>query len=115
MSKNPLLDKISPRRIVVLLISVIAFGATFYHYVEGLSWLDSIYFCVITLATVGYGDITPQTPAGKIFTMFYILIGLGMIAGTANYLLRHAAKHQIAHHIAKHLAREDSPKIEKKN
>jgi hypothetical protein len=37
--------------------------------------LDSLYFSVITLATVAYGDFSPYTMAGKIFTVFYIFIG----------------------------------------
>lgn len=60
-------------------IVVILIGATVFHYLEGWRWLDAIYFCVITLTTIGYGDIIPQTDAGKIFNMVYILIGLGLI------------------------------------
>ena len=54
-------------------------GAIFYHYVEGWSWVDSIYFCFISLATVGYGDLAPTTPGSKIFTIFYIANGLGVL------------------------------------
>lgn len=79
---------IQPKSIILTILSVIGIGAVFYRYVEGMSWLDSFYFCVITLTTVGYGDITPQTSAGKIFTIFYILIGVGIIAGSLSYLLR---------------------------
>lgn len=81
-----------PNILPVLLTGATALGTgtVFYHHVEQLKWLDSVYFSVITLTTVGYGDITPKTDAGKIFTIFYVLIGIGVIAGTANYLLRHA-------------------------
>jgi voltage-gated potassium channel len=61
--------------VCVILLS----GTFFYHSVEHWSYLDSFYFSVITLATVGYGDFTPQTPAGKIFTVFYILTGVGTL------------------------------------
>lgn len=78
------------RRISIVTIITIGSGTIFYHIVEKLSWLDSIYFCVVTLATVGYGDITPKTPLGKVFTIFYILIGIGIIAFFANTLLKRA-------------------------
>ena len=58
---------------------VIVTGATFYHFVEGWMWLDAFYFTVITLTTIGYGDFTPKTDAGKLFTMVYVFIGLGIL------------------------------------
>lgn len=64
-----------------LSLATVGVGAVFYRFQEGLSWLDAVYFTVITLTTVGYGDFSPQTPGGKIFTIFYILVGLGIIAG----------------------------------
>lgn len=67
----------------------IGIGSVIYHYLEGWSWIDCIYFCVITLTTIGYGDFSPQTDGGKIFTMFYILIGLGMILSFINTVYNH--------------------------
>lgn len=71
-------------------ISLLSVGAIFFHYVQKLSWLDAFYFCTISLATIGYGDITPTTPAGKIFIMFYVVIGIGIIATFANLVVRRA-------------------------
>lgn len=71
-------------------ILMLSGGAIFFHYVQHLSWLDAIYFCTISLATVGYGDITPTTPAGKIFIMFYVIVGIGIIATFANLIVRRA-------------------------
>jgi voltage-gated potassium channel len=51
--------------------------------------LDSIYFSVTTLTTVGFGDPAPATAAGKIFTMVYIFVGLGVIGGFINVLAKH--------------------------
>ncbi len=52
-------------------------GTLFFHFTEGWSWFDSFYFCVITLATVGYGDLTPETTLGKAGVIVYILVGIG--------------------------------------
>lgn len=67
---------------------VLVGGALFYHFSEGLSWVNAFYFCVITLTTIGYGDITPHTDAGKIFTIFYVFIGIAIIATFAQLLLK---------------------------
>lgn len=77
------------RGTVYLALIVIAVGTAFYHAVEGWMWVDSFYFSVITLATVGYGDFTPKTTAGKLFTVVYILIGLGIIASFISAIARY--------------------------
>ena len=56
---------------------------------EGWSVLDSFYFSVTTLTTVGFGDPAPTTAAGKIFTIVYIFVGLGVIGGFINVLAKH--------------------------
>lgn len=81
-----------PRLWVIFMIGavVVGTGTVFYHIVEHLKILDAVYFSVITLTTIGYGDIVPKTDAGKIFTILYVLVGIGLLAAVANYLLRHA-------------------------
>lgn len=68
------------------------FGTIFYHIIEKLSWLDSWYLSVITLTTVGYGDITPKTDIGKLFTTFYVLVGIGIIVAFTSTLIKRAGK-----------------------
>lgn len=65
---------------VGLVVSMLVVGAVFYHFVEGWNMLDSVYFCVITLATIGYGDYAPKTDLGKLFTIFYAFAGIGVLA-----------------------------------
>jgi hypothetical protein len=59
------------------LAALLLVGTVFYSWVEGWSALDALYFSEITLATVGYGDLAPRTPLGKVFTIGYLLLGLG--------------------------------------
>ena len=50
-------------------------GFLAYHLGQGLDPVDSIYLTVVTISTVGYGDISPSTDGMRIFTCVYILIG----------------------------------------
>ncbi len=72
------------RGLFVLVIVTLGAGTLFYWRVEGWSLLDSFYFSSITLTTVGYGDLAPETAAGKLFTVFYIFTGIGLIVAFAN-------------------------------
>jgi hypothetical protein len=53
---------------------VIALGSIGFYYIENLSLVDAIYFTVVLLSTVGYGDITPVTSEGKLFATLYGLL-----------------------------------------
>ena len=77
------------RDLLVTSFIVIVFGSTVYHHLESWSWIDSVYFSVITLTTVGYGDFSPQTDAGKLFTIFYITIGIGIVLSFINTVYHH--------------------------
>ncbi|GAB5522737.1 MAG: hypothetical protein Roseis2KO_06090 [Roseivirga sp.] len=68
---------------------IVTIGTVVYHYLEGWSWLDSLYFSTITLTTIGFGDFAPQTDAGKIFTIIYIGVGIGMILAFINTIYLH--------------------------
>lgn len=67
------------RATLVLLLGLLAAGTLVYPVLEGWTPIDSLYFSVVTLATVGYGDIHPVTDLGKLFTILYILSGVGVL------------------------------------
>ena len=59
--------------------------------IEGLSPIDSFYFCFITLATIGYGDLSPSTDVGKLVTVIYSIAGLGIMAALISSIAHAAA------------------------
>jgi hypothetical protein len=78
------------RAIGLVLLGLLATGTIFYSLVEGWSPLDALYFSVISLATVGYGDFTPQTALGRLFTIFFVLAGVGVLVAFVSEVARHA-------------------------
>lgn len=79
------------RILLGLALLLLTFGTIFYHLVEKFSWLNAYYFSVVTLATVGYGDLTPHTAIGKFVTTLYIFMGVGIITTFLSYALRRRA------------------------
>lgn len=76
------------RGVGLLLLIQLLLGAVFYRQVEDWSWVDSFYFCVASLTTVGYGDLTPTTDEGKIFTMVYLVTGIGLFVSFGAHVAR---------------------------
>lgn len=76
----------------LLAIIILLSGASFYHSVEGWSWVDSFYFSVMTAATIGFGDLSPTLPISRVFTIFYAIISIGvfvaLVAQIANSLIK---------------------------
>lgn len=68
------------RAIAILLVFLLLGGSVFFHQVQGWPLLDSLYFCVMTITTTGYGDLAPTMAVSKIFTMAYALLGIGLFA-----------------------------------
>ncbi|MBU2622942.1 MAG: potassium channel protein [Proteobacteria bacterium] len=61
--------------LLTLLVSII--GTTGYMMIEGWDLLDSMYMTIITLTTVGYGEVHSVSRAGRIFTMLLVFFGVG--------------------------------------
>jgi hypothetical protein len=84
-------DKDSIKVRLLLLVGVIVvlltLGTFFYHRVEGWSYIDSFYFSSISLSTRGYGELHPSNASSKIFTVFYLFLGVAFILYTMSNLL----------------------------
>ncbi|KAL7421159.1 Potassium channel [Cryptotrichosporon argae] len=54
-------------------------GATVFHFTEGWSWFIGFYFCFVAFTTIGYGDVAPQTPAGRAFFIIWAIFGVATV------------------------------------
>ncbi|KAG7619298.1 Potassium channel domain [Arabidopsis suecica] len=103
-TKPPETKKPSPisksiiRQAIFLLIVYLTLGVSIYsfnrdHYsgIETHPVVDALYFCIVTMCTIGYGDIAPLTPWTKIFAVVFVLFGFGfldiLLSGVVNYVL----------------------------
>ena len=75
----------------VILFSVIflllAIGTVVYHVAEGWSYVDSFYFASISLSSRGYGELHPTTTFTKIFTVFYLFLGVAFVLYSLSSLI----------------------------
>lgn len=64
-----------------ILIAVLVLGTIGFHLIEGQTTtiLDAFYYTLVTISTVGYGDIAPQTQAGKMLSIVIIVLGVGSV------------------------------------
>jgi voltage-gated potassium channel len=66
---------------LILLAVTLCLGTFGFMLAEGRSLTDALYFTVVTIATVGYGDIVPATASGKALAMLLIVLGVGTCLG----------------------------------
>lgn len=66
-------------RLIILVLGAVVAGTLGYMLIEGWSIGDAIYMATITLSTVGFGEVKQLSPAGRIFTILLIFLGVGII------------------------------------
>lgn len=87
---------------VAALVVVFVLGTAGYMVIERWSFLDAAYMTVITLSTIGYGEVHPLGAAGRIFTMVLIVVGVA----TGLYALGTLAEAALEHHIFQSIVKE---------
>jgi voltage-gated potassium channel len=80
--------------LAVLAFSVV-FGTIGFRMIEGWSVADSLYATVQTLTTVGYGDVTPQSVAGRFFAVLIMFIGVGGVALGASTIVQSVVQSEL--------------------
>ncbi|XP_047976369.1 two-pore potassium channel 5 [Salvia hispanica] len=86
------------RQAAILLVLYLALGIVIYSFnrdhfsgIETHPVVDALYFSIVTMCTIGYGDIAPTTPIAKVFACVFVLVGFGFIdillSGVVNYVL----------------------------
>lgn len=81
---------------LILFAAIIILGTAGFVLIEDKSIIEAVYFVVVTMATVGYGDIHPATQLGRVFTIFLIVTGVGTFLGViANLTEMMLAKREI--------------------
>jgi voltage-gated potassium channel len=81
---------------LILAISVIVIlGTIGFRLIEGWSWLTSLYVVLQTVTTVGYGDFTPATTGGKLFSILLMVTGVGAVLYTLTMAVQSVVESEI--------------------
>ena len=79
LSVNPILFRVQV--FLAVFVCVLVVGTLGFMVTEGLSLPDALYFSIVTISTVGYGDVHPTTPLSKAIAIFLIVMGVSTFLG----------------------------------
>jgi voltage-gated potassium channel len=81
--------------VLPLFAAVVLVGVLGFHWIEGYTWLESIWMVVITLTTIGFGEIRPLSDAGRVFVLLLIGGGLSLFSYTLTQLTRYVLEGEL--------------------
>ncbi|MGI9666078.1 MAG: potassium channel family protein [Acidimicrobiia bacterium] len=84
-------DQMKFRLLALAAVSLIGMATVVFKLLEGWSWVDSLYFSVVAVTTVGFGDLAPTSDGSKIFAVLYLVSGVTIIG---SWLNARANRHQ---------------------
>lgn len=88
--------------LIIMFISLLSFGSAGYMVIEGWGLMDSLYMTVITLATVGYGEVHQVSMNGRMFTMLLILLGGGFFVYVTGIIIQFLVEGRIRAVLGRH-------------
>jgi voltage-gated potassium channel len=100
------------RNWLLLILSAILFGIIGYVVVEGYSFFDAVYMAVITIATIGYQEVRPLSPAGKFFNIVFIVTSFATFTYALARITQSIASGDFAHYFIKKRLMQDLEKMQ---
>ena len=83
------------------ILAVLTAGVMGYHFIEGWPWLECLYMTIITITTVGFGEIQPLSDAGRAFPILLIVVGVGTVAIAISIMFETFFQRQMRHFMEK--------------
>ena len=80
---------------VWIILGILLIGTFGYHVIDGYGYFNAFYMTVITIASVGYGEIEPLSTAGRVFTSFLIMFSLGTFAYAIGLFTKYVVEGEI--------------------
>ncbi|MCD4771972.1 MAG: potassium channel protein [Bacteroidales bacterium] len=90
-------NKLKIRLAIIVIFSIFVIGVTGYMLIEDDNFLDAIYMTVITVSTVGFGEIHYLSAAGKLFTIFLIISSVSTVAFALSIIITHLVEGRVSH------------------